>query len=155
MFGMLGPNGAGKTTLISMFTGMYRPSSGNAWIAGCDIKSQLDIVQQQIGLCPQFDLLWGDLSVEEHLLFFARLKGVEPESEQERVNIAISEVMLDKFRGFKVKTLSGGMKRRLSVAISLVSYPKIIFLDEPSTGLDRENRRQLWDILAAKEAKEL
>jgi ABC-type multidrug transport system ATPase subunit len=97
--------------------------------------------------------LWGDLSVEEHLLFFARLKGVGPELEQERVNIAISEVMLDKFRHFQVKTLSGGMKRRLSVAISLVSDPKIIFLDEPSTGLDPENRRQLWDILAAQRGK--
>ena len=87
------------------------------------------------------------------MLFFARLKGVEPDSEQEIVNIAISQVMLDKFRDLKVNTLSGGMKRRLSVAFSLVSDPKIIFLDEPSTGLDPENRRQLWDILAAQRGK--
>jgi len=83
------------------------------------------------------------------LLFFARLKGVEPEIEKEKVEIAISEVLLQKFRHFPVKALSGGMKRRLSVAISLVSDPKIIYLDEPSTGLDPENRRQLWDILSA------
>jgi ABC-type multidrug transport system ATPase subunit len=83
------------------------------------------------------------------LLFFARLKGIEPHYEYERVDAAIREVMLEKFRHFQVKSLSGGMKRRLSVAISLVSDPKIIFLDEPSTGLDPENRRQLWDILAA------
>jgi ABC-type multidrug transport system ATPase subunit len=79
--------------------------------------------------------------VEEHLLFFARLKGIEPEYEYERVNQAITEVMLQKFRHFRTSSLSGGMKRRLSVAIALVSDPKIIFLDEPSTGLDPENRR--------------
>lgn len=141
MFGLLGPNGAGKTTLISMLTGMYRPSSGNAWIAGYDIRNQLDVVQLQIGVCPQFDLHWSDLTVAEHLLFFARLKGIEPEFEEEKVDTAISEVLLQKFRNFPVKSLSGGMKRRLSVAIALVSDPKIIFLDEPSTGLDPENRR--------------
>ena len=81
MFGMLGPNGAGKTTLISMLTGMYRPTAGNAWVAGFSIKDQLEVVQLQIGVCPQFDLLWSDLTVEEHLLFFARLKGIEPEIE--------------------------------------------------------------------------
>lgn len=94
-------------------------------------------------------MLWSDLTVEEHLLFFARLKGIEPEVEYERVTLAMSEVLLTKFKDFPVKSLSGGMKRRLSVAISLVSDPKIIFLDEPSTGLDPENRRQLWDILSA------
>lgn len=153
MFGMLGPNGAGKTTLISMLTGMYRPSAGNAWVAGFSIKDQLEVVQLQIGVCPQFDLLWNDLTVEEHLLFFARLKGIEPEFEQEKVDTAIAEVLLQKFRHFPVKNLSGGMKRRLSVAISLVSDPKIIYLDEPSTGLDPENRRQLWDILSAQKGK--
>lgn len=94
MFGLLGPNGAGKTTLISMLTGMYRPSNGNAWVAGYDIRNQLDVVQLQIGVCPQFDLLWSDLTVEEHLLFFARLKGIEPEKEEEKVSTAIAEVLL-------------------------------------------------------------
>jgi ABC-type multidrug transport system ATPase subunit len=85
--------------------------------------------------------LWNDLTVEEHLLFYARLKGVVPENEKEKVNQAIKDVMLQKFRNFKTSSLSGGMKRRLSVAISLVSDPKIVYLDEPSTGLDPENRR--------------
>ena len=93
-FGLLGPNGAGKTTLISMLTGMYRPSGGNAWVAGYDIKEQLEIVQLQIGVCPQFDLLWGDLTVEEHLYFYARLKGITPDREDAQVTKAIEEVLL-------------------------------------------------------------
>ncbi len=81
------------------------------------------------------------MTVEEHLLFYARLKGVVPANEKEKVDAAIDSVMLGKFRHFKTSSLSGGMKRRLSVAISLVSDPKIVYLDEPSTGLDPENRR--------------
>ena len=93
MFGLLGyfnfkidtnlrPNGAGKTTVISMLTGLYRPTYGNAWIAGYDIKNHLDQVQLQMGVCPQFDILWPDLTVKEHLLFYARLKGISPKEEQ-------------------------------------------------------------------------
>jgi ABC-type multidrug transport system ATPase subunit len=92
--------------------------------------------------------LWGDLTVEDHLLFYAGLKGVPPHKEAEFVKKAMDDVLLTKFAKFRTKELSGGMKRRLSVAISLVSDPKIVFLDEPSTGLDPENRRQLWDILS-------
>jgi ABC-type uncharacterized transport system ATPase subunit len=103
MFGMLGPNGAGKTTLISILTGLYKPDSGNAWIAGYDIKDQLEVVQLQIGVCPQFDVLWNDLTVEEHLYFYARLKGIPPEKEAEMVDKAINEVLLQKFRAFRVK----------------------------------------------------
>jgi ABC-type multidrug transport system ATPase subunit len=76
LFGLLGPNGAGKTTFISQLTGMYRPTSGNAWVSGYDIRENLELVQLQIGVCPQFDILWDDLSVAEHLLFYARIKGV-------------------------------------------------------------------------------
>lgn len=153
MFGLLGPNGAGKTTLISMLTGMYQPTSGEAFIGGFSLENELDKIQVSIGVCPQFDILWPELTVEEHLYFYARLKGVQPDKEDEVVSKAISEVFLDKFRDFKTQELSGGMRRRLSVAISLVGNPKIIFLDEPSTGLDPENRRQLWDILSQSKGK--
>eukprot|EP00345_Euplotes_harpa_P009159 CAMPEP_0168332724 /NCGR_PEP_ID=MMETSP0213-20121227/9131_1 /TAXON_ID=151035 /ORGANISM="Euplotes harpa, Strain FSP1.4" /LENGTH=332 /DNA_ID=CAMNT_0008336809 /DNA_START=1 /DNA_END=997 /DNA_ORIENTATION=- len=148
LFGLLGPNGAGKTTLISMLTGLYRPDGGNAWVAGFDIKNQLDQVQLQMGVCPQFDILWSDLTVDEHLYFYARLKGISPKEEKNMVQQAMQQVYLERFARYRVSQLSGGMKRRLSVAISLVGDPKIIYLDEPSTGLDPENRRQLWDILA-------
>jgi ABC-type multidrug transport system ATPase subunit len=148
LFGLLGPNGAGKTSLISMLTGLYKPDGGNAYIAGFDIIENLDQVQLYMGVCPQFDILWPELTVQEHLLFYARLKGSKPEEEESRVRRALEDVYLEKFSTLKTSELSGGMRRRLSVAISLVGNPKIVFLDEPTTGLDPENRRQLWDILA-------
>jgi len=150
MFGLLGPNGAGKTSLISMLTGLYPPEGGNAWVGGYSIINEIDSVHTQMGVCPQFDLVWPDLTVEEHLLFYARIRGVPDNMEKTLVEKAIKEVYLTRFAGFKTKQLSGGMKRRLSVAISLVGEPQIIFLDEPTTGLDPENRRQLWDILVGK-----
>lgn len=160
MFGLLGPNGAGKTSLISMLTGLYPPESGDAWVGGYSILNQIDSVHMEMGVCPQFDLLWPDLTVEEHLLFYARIRGVPTKDEKALVEKAIKEVYLTKFKSFRTKQLSGillvisfinfrsgGMKRRLSVALSLVGDPQIVFLDEPTTGLDPENRRQLWDIL--------
>lgn len=147
LFGLLGPNGAGKTTLITQLTGLYQPTSGNAWISGFSIKSQLEIVQLQIGLCPQFDVLWDNLTVQEHLEFYARIKGVHPQDEASYVEKAMEEVQLTPERNFQVKELPLGMRRRLSIAISMVSSPKVIFLDEPTTGLDPETRRQLWNIL--------
>ena len=89
-----------------------------------------------MGVCPQFDLLWPQLTVEEHLFFYARLKGIPGKSIQKKVDRAVEEVKLVKFKKFPSSSLSGGMKRRLSVAISLVGDPEIVFLDEPSTGLD-------------------
>jgi len=153
IFGLLGPNGAGKTTLIAMITGLYPPNYGNAWVNGYSIRNEINQVHLKMGVCPQFDLLWPDLTVQEHLIFYARLKGIKRKDETFRVNEAMKEVFLDKFGDFKANALSGGMKRRLSVAISLVGDPKIIFLDEPTTGLDPENRRQLWDILVESRGK--
>lgn len=89
LFGLLGPNGAGKTTLIHQLTGFYEPTKGNAWIGGFDIKNQLDIVRLNIGVCPQFDVLWDTLNVEEHLQFYARLKGVHPHEEEAVINKAL------------------------------------------------------------------
>jgi ABC-type multidrug transport system ATPase subunit len=124
-----------------MLTGMYKPTSGNAWMAGYDIKNSLELVQLQIGVCPQFDILWTDLTCKEHLLFYARLKGVGPEEEEAMVKKALKEVQLEQERDTLTKALPLGMKRRLSIAISLVANPKVVFLDEPTTGLDPETRR--------------
>ena len=141
LFGLLGPNGAGKTTLISQLTGLYAPTKGNAWIGGCSLQDELQLVQLQIGLCPQFDVLWDDLTVEEHLLFYARVKGIAPNEEVEYVKKAIADVHLTKHTQTQTKELPLGMRRRLSIAIALVSKPKVVFLDEPTTGLDPETRR--------------
>jgi len=149
IFGLLGPNGAGKTTLISIITGLFHPDNGCAWIAGSNIITQAEEAHSKMGVCPQDNLLWPDLTVEEHLLFYSRLRGIKPSQEKLYIEKAIKEVSLEKFAKFRAKKLSGGMQRRLSVAISLVGDPAITFLDEPTTGLDPENRRGLWDILTS------
>lgn len=97
LFGLLGPNGAGKTTLMSVLTGMIPPTKGNAWVAGFDIRHQLEAVQLQIGYCPQFDLLWDNLTVREHLEFYAKVKGVHPWQEAELVKTALEDVRLFDF----------------------------------------------------------
>lgn len=151
--------GAGKTTLISILTGVYPATSGTAKLAGFDIKNQSELALRSIGVCPQFDILWSDLTVEEHLYFYARLKGVAIDFEDDAVNAALELVKMTLLRERLVKGLSGGEKRRVSIAISLVSNPKVVFLDgnhsdkskifvEPTTGLDPEVRRTVWDTIA-------
>eukprot|EP01091_Cochliopodium_minus_P001939 TRINITY_DN1188_c0_g2_i2.p1 TRINITY_DN1188_c0_g2~~TRINITY_DN1188_c0_g2_i2.p1 ORF type:complete len:1683 (-),score=415.80 TRINITY_DN1188_c0_g2_i2:354-4655(-) len=146
-FGLLGENGAGKSTTISMLTGLILPTSGNAQIGGFDITTHISDVHKRIGVCPQFSVLWEDLTVRQHLEFFARLKGIESKEESGHVEKALKEFGLFKFSNRLSKDLSGGMKRRLSVAISLIGNSQIIFLDEPSTGLDPVSRRQLWKVI--------
>ncbi|KAJ3309887.1 hypothetical protein HDU76_003506, partial [Blyttiomyces sp. JEL0837] len=154
VFGLLGPNGAGKTTLISILTGLYEASAGDAVLAGYNIKTDLSEVYKVIGICPQFDILWEDLTVEEHLYFYARLKGVERKDEKRAVDDSLGKVSLQSLRYRLTKRLSGGEKRRLSIAIALVGDPAVVFLDEPTTGLDPEVRRLIWNIIQdAREGK--
>ena len=107
IFGLLGPNGAGKTSLISMITGLYQPDQGNSWIGGYNIIENIEKVHLQIGVCPQFDLLWPDLTIKEHLLFYARIKGISRINEEKNVKETISNVGLQKFSDFRTKNLSG------------------------------------------------
>ena len=147
VFGLLGPNGAGKTTLIHSLIGVYTPTAGYAKLAGYNINVDMDQVYKRIGICPQHDILWNDLTVEEHLLFYARLKGIERKQEKEAINESLVNVGLENFRNRKIKGLSGGERRRVSIAIALVGNPKLIFLDEPTTGLDPDVRRLIWGII--------
>ncbi|KAL2917002.1 hypothetical protein HK105_203434 [Polyrhizophydium stewartii] len=147
VFGLLGPNGAGKTTLISILTGLYEASTGTGTLAGFDVTTDTAEVYKRIGICPQFDILWDDLTVSEHLYFYARLKGISPSEEREAVRIAMANVALTGYENRLSKGLSGGEKRRLSIAIALLGSPKVVFLDEPTTGLDPEVRRLIWNIV--------
>jgi len=147
VFGLLGPNGAGKTTLIHSLIGVYTLTNGYAKLAGFNVKTDMDQVYKRIGICPQHDILWNDLTVEEHLLFYARLKGITKEQEADAVEESMASVGLENFKHNLVSGLSGGEKRRLSIAIALVGDPKLVFLDEPTTGLDPDVRRLIWGIL--------
>ena len=144
---LLGPNGAGKTTLVSCVLGLYRLSSGTAQINGFDIMHQQDQVYRHVGICPQHEILWPDLTCEEHLLFYARLKGVQIKNENEVVGQCLEQVELLPERRKLSKQLSGGQKRRLSIAIALVARPAVVFLDEPTTGLDPNVKRSLWRVI--------
>ncbi|KAL6969076.1 Phospholipid-transporting ATPase abca7 [Sarracenia purpurea var. burkii] len=148
-FGMLGPNGAGKTSFISMMIGLIKPSSGMAYVQGLDIRTQMNEIYTSMGVCPQHDLLWENLTGREHLLFYGRLKNLKGSALYQAVEDSLKSVNLfhggvaDKQAG----KYSGGMKRRLSVAISLIGDPKVVYMDEPSTGLDPASRNNLWNVV--------
>jgi ABC-type multidrug transport system ATPase subunit len=142
---LLGYNGSGKTTLISILTGLLVPTCGDALVYGYSIRKHMDLVQQMIGVCPQENVLYGELSVEDHIKVFAQLKLLD--ASDSSVLHALEETGLQGHRKAKVKTLSGGLKRKLCFALALVGNPKVIFLDEPSSGLDIESRHMVWDII--------
>ncbi len=116
-------------------------------MAGFDIKTETNEVYKCIGICPQFDIQWEELTVGEHLYFYARLKGISAQDEKKAVAKALKNVSLTDFEDRLTKGLSGGEKRRLSIAIALLGDPAVVFLDEPTTGLDPEVRRLIWNIV--------
>jgi ATP-binding cassette subfamily A (ABC1) protein 3 len=146
-FGLLGVNGAGKTSTFNMLTGDLRPSGGTALIAGYDILTQLRKVQQRIGYCPQFDALLERMTGEELLTMFCRLRGIPEKKIPHVVKTEIKRLDLEKYAKKRCGTYSGGNKRKLSTAIALVGSPPIILLDEPTTGMDPNARRHLWNAL--------
>jgi ABC-type multidrug transport system ATPase subunit len=151
-FGLLGPNGAGKSTTISVLTGLFRPTSGTATIGGHDILTNMPDIYRTMGVCPQFDILWPSLTVREHMLFYCRLKGVGPKHERATAEASAGAVGLGSKLDKRVATLSGGQKRRVSLGTSLIGNPKIIFLDEPTTGLDPETKRLMWQLIERSKA---
>jgi ABC-type lipoprotein export system ATPase subunit len=128
-FGMLGPNGAGKTTVISVLTGLFASSAGQGLVDGYDINTEMQSVYSVMGLCPQFDVVWPTLTVLEHLLFYVRLKGVAKEDEVENARVAAAAVGLTDAIDRRSSRLSGGMRRRLSLAMSLVGNPNVVVSD--------------------------
>jgi ABC-type multidrug transport system ATPase subunit len=148
VFGLLGQNGAGKTTTINLLTGLHTIDGGSASVGGLDAATQQREIHRIIGVCPQFDKVWHDLTVQQHLEFYARVKGIESKSAHIAARSVAMKVGLDGDPyGKLASSLSGGMRRRLSIAIALIGNPDIVFFDEPTTGLDPETRRQLWDII--------
>ncbi|CAL9244520.1 unnamed protein product [Arabidopsis halleri] len=149
LFCLLGPNGAGKTTTISCLTGINPVTGGDAIIYGNFIRSSVGMsnIRKMIGVCPQFDILWDALSSEEHLHLFASIKGLPPASIKSIAVKLLADVKLTEAAKIRAGSYSGGMKRRLSVAIALIGDPKLVFLDEPTTGMDPITRRHVWDII--------
>ncbi|VCX04267.1 unnamed protein product [Gulo gulo] len=148
-FGLLGVNGAGKTTTFKMLTGDTTVTSGDATIAGKSILTNISDVHQNMGYCPQFDAIDDLLTGREHLYLYARLRGV-PADEIERVaNWSIQSLGLSFYADCLVGTYSGGNKRKLSTAIALMGCPPLVLLDEPTTGMDPQARRMLWNTIVS------
>ncbi|XP_069681460.1 phospholipid-transporting ATPase ABCA3-like [Periplaneta americana] len=144
---LLGHNGAGKTTTMSIVTGMFSPTSGSVTINGYDIHHNLEKVRENLGLCPQHNLLFTNLTVIEHLIFFAMLKGCSKSTATLEAEALIDRLNLSTKANQMCSTLSGGMKRKLSLGIALIGHTKVLMLDEPTSGLDPEARREMWDLL--------
>ncbi|XP_058772824.1 ABC transporter A family member 2-like [Vicia villosa] len=149
LFCLLGPNGAGKTTAINCLTGITPVTDGDALIYGHSTRSSTGMsnIRKLIGVCPQFDILWDALSGQEHLELFASIKGLSPASIKSITRTSLAEVRLTDAARVRSGSYSGGMKRRLSVAIALIGDPKLVILDEPTTGMDPITRRHVWDII--------
>uniref|UniRef100_A0A287AX58 ATP binding cassette subfamily A member 14 n=1 Tax=Sus scrofa TaxID=9823 RepID=A0A287AX58_PIG len=139
---LLGHNGAGKTTTLSILTGFYRPTSGKVYINGYDISKDMLQVRKSLGLCPQDDILFSDLTVSEHLYFYCVVK-----IRLKEVNTMLTSFGLLEKRDALSKSLSGGMKRKLSIIIALIGGSKVVILDEPTSGMDPVSRRFTWDVL--------
>ncbi|MFC1919927.1 ATP-binding cassette domain-containing protein [Chloroflexota bacterium] len=145
IFGFLGPNGAGKTTTINMLCTLLRPSGGRATLCGHDVAEQRSQVRSCIGLVFQDPTLDEYLSAEQNLRFHAYAYGIPRETRGKRINELLELVELSDRRKSKVRTFSGGMKRRLEIARGLLHSPRVLFLDEPTLGLDPQTRRNIWD----------
>lgn len=144
LLALLGVNGAGKTTTIRMLSGLSEPTEGSCAVCGFDCKSRIGQVKEIIGLSPQDTAVAENLTVAENLHFMAQVHGLTGQEKQKRVSEMIAAFHMEEVASSRAKTLSGGWKRKLSIAMALISQPRVLFLDEPTLGLDVLARRELW-----------
>jgi ABC-type multidrug transport system ATPase subunit len=147
IFNPIGPNGAGKSTTMNMLCGYFGPTEGTAKVLGHDVRKDMSAIHMLLGVCPQGDVVWEELTGREHLRFYGRLKGMEGQVLENAVNYRLQQVDLLTAGDKKAGAYSGGMKRRLCVAMALVGNPRVVILDEPSTGLDPKARKDLWKVI--------
>ena len=147
IFSLLGPNGAGKTTTISMLSTLYSPTSGDATIGGHSISKDPMAVKQVIGVVPQDLALYEDLTAKENLIFWGQMYGLSGKSINSRVDEVLEQIgLVDKAKN-RVKTYSGGMKRRVNIGVGLLHKPRLLFMDEPTVGIDPQSRRAILDTV--------
>lgn len=149
VFGFLGPNGAGKSTLIRMLVGLLAPSEGSARVLGLTIPGEAERLRARLGYMTQRFSLYDDLSVEENLEFAAEIFGLPRRTRAERVEQSLADYGLHERRQQRPATLSGGWKQRLALAVATIHRPEILFLDEPTAGVDPDNRRRFWEKIFA------
>ena len=153
IFGFLGANGAGKTTAIKMLIGISKPSSGEATVAGFDITKQSEMVKKNIGYMSQKFSLYDDLTIKENIMFFGGIYGLSRNKIKEKTAVLIAELELEEVANQLVGALPLGWKQKLSFSVALLHEPKIIFLDEPTGGVDPITRRQFWEMIYAQAHK--
>ena len=146
IFGLVGPDGSGKTTTLRLLCGLLDPSEGEAWVAGHNVR-QVDSVKDQIGYMAQRFGLYGDLTVEENMIFYAELFGIARAERDRLMSQLLTMIRMDQFRKRLAANLSGGMKQKLALSCTLLHHPQILFLDEPTNGVDPVSRRDFWAIL--------
>jgi ABC-2 type transport system ATP-binding protein len=149
VFGLLGPNGAGKTTTISMITGLLEPTSGGITVDGLDLKTRTNAVKAKLGLVPQELALYPTLSARDNLDFFGRIYGLGGKHLRERVDAMLAMVELAERADEAIETYSGGMKRRVNIAAGLLHQPELLFLDEPTVGVDPQSRNAIFEGVEA------
>lgn len=154
IFGIVGPDGAGKSTLIRLLTSILLPTQGNAWVDQMDIVKDAEKIKENIGYMSQKFGLYGDLTVYENIAFYSEIYGVEKKERENRIKKLLTVVDLYQFKDRRADALSGGMKQKLGLACALVHTPKILFLDEPTNGVDPVSRREFWHILYELHRKE-
>ena len=147
IFALLGHNGAGKSTLINILSGLYQSTKGQVLYNNQDMLKNLDTFRKKIGICPQHDVLFTDITVKEHLELFANFKGVQAKIIEKEIDTILTDLEIKNKSDELSQNLSGGQKRKLSIAIALIGGSEIVFLDEPTAGMDITSRRKLWDIL--------